>query len=319
MKKRLLQLALVLLTVCSLHAQELYVCTYNLRYKNSSDTDAGNGWNTRRTYLINLVNFQQPDLLGVQEALPAQMTDMRNGLTEYGSIGVGRNDGANSGEYSAIFYRKETMVLLDNGDFWLSDTPYKPSKGFPSKGGSTTYYRICSWGKFFHKPSGTVIYHFNTHMDLDETNRQQSYYLIKQKIEEIASKTAPVIVTGDYNAVQTEDSYKLFLNSGFLYDSYTRAKQKFVTNGTCPGFNANNYSTAGGDYRRIDHIFVTRAFNVDHFAVLNPCYYSTSGTASYHLRAFSDHSPVFAKLSLRNPQMAELTTDLPPSENGVYQ
>ena len=87
MKKRLLQLALVLLTVCSLHAQELYVCTYNLRYKNSSDTDAGNGWNTRRTYLINLVNFQQPDLLGVQEALPAQMTDMRNGLTEYGSIG----------------------------------------------------------------------------------------------------------------------------------------------------------------------------------------------------------------------------------------
>ena len=319
MKKRLLQLALVLLTVCSLHAQELYVCTYNLRYKNSSDTDAGNGWNTRRTYLINLVNFQQPDLLGVQEALPAQMTDMRNGLTEYGSIGVGRNDGNNSGEYSAIFYRKETMVLLDNGDFWLSDTPYKPSKGFPSMGGSTSYYRICSWGKFFHKPSGTVIYHFNTHMDLDEKNRQQSYYLIKQKIEEIASKTAPVIVTGDYNAVQTEDSYKLFLNSGFLYDSYTRAKQKFVTNGTCPGFNANNYSTAGGDYRRIDHIFVTRAFNVDHFAVLNPCYYSTSGTASYHLRAFSDHSPVFAKLSLRNPQMAELTTNLPPSENGVYQ
>ena len=319
MKKRLLQLALVLLTVCSLHAQELYVCTYNLRYKNSSDTDAGNGWNTRRTYLINLVNFQQPDLLGVQEALPAQMTDMRNGLTEYGSIGVGRNDGNNSGEYSAIFYRKETMVLLDNGDFWLSDTPYKPSKGFPSKEGSTSYYRICSWGKFFHKPSGTVIYHFNTHMDLDEKNRQQSYYLIKQKIEEIASKTAPVIVTGDYNAVQTEDSYKLFLNSGFLYDSYTRAKQKFVTNGTCPGFNANNYSTTGGDYRRIDHIFVTRAFNVDHFAVLNPCYYSTSGTASYHLRAFSDHSPVFAKLSLRNPQMAELTTDLPPSENGVYQ
>ena len=319
MKKRLLHLAFILLAVCSAYGQELYVGTYNVRYKNNDDTSAGNSWNVRRTYFMNLVNFQQPDLLGVQEALPAQMTDLRSGLTDYGSIGVGRNDGANSGEYSAIFYRKETMVLLDNGDFWLSDTPYKPSKGFPSQGGKTQYYRICSWGKFFHKPSGTVIYHFNTHMDLDEKNRQQSYYLIKQKIEEIASKTAPVIVTGDYNAVQTEDSYKLFLNSGFLYDSYTRAKQKFVTNGTCPGFNANNYSITGGDYRRIDHIFVTRAFNVDHFAVLNPCYYSTSGTASYHLRAFSDHSPVFAKLSLRNPQMAELTTDLPPSENGVYQ
>lgn len=319
MKKRLLQLFFMLLAICSVHAQELTVCSYNLRYKNGDDTNAGNGWNTRRTYLINLVNFQQPDLLGVQEALPAQMTDMRNGLTEYGSIGVGRNDGDNSGEYSAIFYRKETMVLLDNGDFWLSDTPYKPSKGFPSKGGGTSYYRICSWGKFFHKPTGTVVYHFNTHMDLDETNRQQSYYLIKQKIQEIASTTAPVIVSGDYNAVQTGDAYKLFLNSGFLYDCYVRAKQKFITNGTCPGFNANNYSTASGELKRIDHIFVTRAFNVDHYGVLNPCYYSTSGTANYAEKAYSDHSPVIAKLSIRNPEMAELTTTPPPVVDGVYQ
>ena len=132
MKQRLLQLTLVLLTTFAAQAQELKVCTYNLRYKNSSDTNAGNGWNTRRTYIYNLVNFQQPDLLGVQEALPAQMSDMAGGLKGYAYIGVGRNDGANSGEYSAIFYRKESMVLLDNGDFWLSDTPYKPSKGFPS-------------------------------------------------------------------------------------------------------------------------------------------------------------------------------------------
>ena len=222
MKKILLQLSFVLLVFCSAYAQELSVCSYNLRNKNSSDTNAGNGWATRRTYLINLVNFQQPDLLGVQEAISSQMTDMRNGLSAYGSIGVGRTDGVNSGEFSAIFYRKETLVLLDNGDFWLSDTPYKPSKGFPSKGGSTSYYRICTWGKFFHKPTGTVIYYFNTHLDLDETNRQQSYYLIKQKIEEIASKTAPVIISGDYNAVQTGDAYKLFYNSGFLYPIRTK-------------------------------------------------------------------------------------------------
>ena len=319
MRKRLFHLLFVLLTVFAAQAQELTVCTYNLRYKNNDDTKAGNGWDTRRTYLINLVNFQQPDLLGVQEALSSQMTDMANGLKDYAYIGVGRNDGATSGEYSAIFYRKESMVLLDNGDFWLSDTPYKPSKGFPSKGGGTSYYRICTWGKFFHRASGTVIYHFNTHMDLDETNRQQSYYLIKQKIQEIASTTAPVIVTGDYNAVQTGDAYKLFLNSGFLYDCYVRTKQKFMTNGTCPGFNANNYSTVSGELRRIDHIFVTRAFNIEHYGVLNPCYYSTNGSADYNLRAYSDHSPVLAKLSLKNPEMAELTTTPPSVVDGVYQ
>jgi len=310
---------LLLLVAQAVQAQELSVCTYNVRYKNSGDTDAGNGWNTRRTYLIDLVNFQQPDLLGVQEAVSAQMTDMANGLKGYAYIGVGRNDGGTSGEYSAIFYRKESMVLLDNGDFWLSDTPYKPSKGFPSKGGSTTYYRICTWGKFFHKPTGTVIYHFNTHLDLDETNRQQSYYLIRQKIQEIASTSAPVIVSGDYNAVQTGDAYKLFLNSGVLYDCYVRAKQKFITNGTCPGFNANNYSTVSGELRRIDHIFVSKAFNVEHYGVLNPCYYSTSGTADYAEKAYSDHSPVIAKLTLKAPEMEELTTTPPPAVDGIYQ
>ena len=321
MRRQLFHFLFVLLTIFAVQAQELTVCTYNLRYKNNDDTNAGNGWNTRRTYLINLVNFQQPDLMGVQEALNAQMTDVANGLTGYAYIGVGRNDGGTSGEYSAIFYRKERMVLLDHGDFWLSDTPYKPSKGFPSKGGGTSYYRICTWGKFYDKATGATVYHFNTHMDLDETNRQQSYYLIKQKIEEIASKTAPVIITGDYNAVQTGDAYKLFYNSGFLIDSWDKTKQKFMTNGTCPGFNSENYSTVSGELRRIDHIFVTKsAFNVMHYAVLNPCYFSTSGTASYHQRAYSDHSPVFAKLAYKSTvPTAELQTTKPPIVNGVYQ
>lgn len=317
--KRLLHFLFLLLTILAANAQELTVCTYNVRYKNSGDTDAGNGWNTRRTYLINFVNFHQPDLLGVQEAVSAQMNDMANGLKGYAYVGVGRNDGATGGEYSAIFYRKDRMVLLDNGDFWLSDTPYTPSKGFPSKGGSTQYYRICSWGKFYDKLSGSVVYHFNTHLDLDETNRQQSYYLIKQKIQEIASTTAPVIISGDYNAVQTGDAYKLFYNSGFLSDCYVRAKQKFITNGTSPGFNANTYSTAGGDFRRIDHIFVTRAFNIEHYGALNPCYYSTAGTATYAEKAYSDHSPVLVKLTIRAPEVTDITTTPPPIVDGVYQ
>ena len=318
MKTRLFYLIFVLLTIFSVSAQELVVCTYNVRYKNSGDNDAGNGWSARYKYLVNFVNFQQPDLLGVQEAVSAQMSDMANGLKGYAYIGVGRNDGKTGGEYSAIFYRTERMVVLDHGDFWLSDTPWKPSKGFPSKGGGTSYYRICTWGKFLDKATGSVVYHFNTHMDLDETNRQQSYYLIRQKIQEIASTTAPVIVTGDYNAVQTGEAYKLFYNSGVLFDCFHRAKQKFMTNGTCPGFDANNYSTAGGELRRIDHIFVTRTFNVEHYGVLNPCYYSTSGTASYHERAYSDHSPVLAKLTIKNPEAAELPA-APKMVNGFYQ
>lgn len=329
MKRQLLQLIFLLLAIFAAQAQELCVCTYNVRYKNSSDTDAGNGWNTRRTYLINFVNFQMPDLLGVQEATNTQMNDLKSGLTSYGTIGVGRNDGGTSGEYSAIFYRKERLELLDHGDFWLSDTPWTPSKGFKSKGGSTTYYRICTWGKFYDKATGVIVYHFNTHLDLDETNRQQSYYLIKQKLQEIVnsnitsltSKDA-VLISGDYNAVQTEESYKLFYNSNFLYDSYVQAgTQAFITNGTCPGFNANNYSTVSGQLRRIDHIFYTRrAFDIKHYGALNPCYYSTTGSATYHERAYSDHSPVFSKFAYKSSvPTLDLATTPPPVVSNVYQ
>lgn len=320
MKRQLLHLTFLLLAIFAVQAQDLTVCTYNLRYKNSSDTEAGNGWNTRRTYLINLMNFQQPDLLGVQEAYKAQMDDMANGLSGYAYIGVGRDNGTTGGEYSAIFYRKERMVLLDHGDFWLSDWPWKASKGFPSQGGGTSYKRICTWGKFFDKVAGVILYHFNTHMDLDETNRQQSYYLIKKKIEDmIGSKTVPIIITGDYNAVQTGDTYKLFYNSGFLYDCHETAKKSFITNGTCPGFNSCNYSTVSGELRRIDHIFVTKAFIVNRYGVLNPCYYSTSGTANYHLRAFSDHSPVLARLSYSTSVHKTELDSIPAPVNGYYQ
>jgi hypothetical protein len=53
--------------------------------------------------------------------------------------------------------------------------------------------------------------------------------------------------------------------------------------------------------------------------VLNPCYYSTSGTADYHERAYSDHSPVIAKLFIRTPEVADIDTIQPPIVNGVYQ
>lgn len=321
MARKLLHLLFVLLISCAAQAEDLCVATYNVRYKNTSDNTAGNGWDARKAYLIGLINFQQPDLLGVQEAMHVQMTDMANGLSGYTYIGVGRNDGATSGEYSAIFYRKERMMLVDWGSFWLSDTPNKPSKGFPSAGGSTTYYRICTWGKFYDKVSCSLVYHFNTHLDLDETNRQQSYYLIKSKIEEIVgNKADPVIVTGDLNAVQTSDSYKLFYNSGFLYDSYNRAKQKFITEGTCDGFNADNIQIlSSGEMRRIDHIFVTKAFNVEHYGVLNPCYYSTSGTSTYQKRRYSDHDCVIAKVSFRTILPADFEATPPPFANGAYQ
>jgi hypothetical protein len=49
------------------------------------------------------LTYYHPDYFGVQEALPEQMKDIKNGLKNYDYVGVGRDDGKEKGEFSAIF------------------------------------------------------------------------------------------------------------------------------------------------------------------------------------------------------------------------
>jgi UDP-N-acetylmuramate-alanine ligase len=86
------------------------------------------------------LNFEHPDIFGTQEVLVAQLHDLLHGLDGYGSIGVGRDDGKEAGEYSAIFYNKKRIAACsDQGDFWLSPTPDKPSLGWDA-----ACIRICT-------------------------------------------------------------------------------------------------------------------------------------------------------------------------------
>ena len=86
-----------------------------------------NGWyrpDAPRYPLViqSILNFG-PDLLGVQEPYNYQVADLRAGLSDYGFVGVGRNDGDEEGEFCGIFYRQDRFTLVDAGNFWLSDTP----------------------------------------------------------------------------------------------------------------------------------------------------------------------------------------------------
>ena len=92
------------------------------------------------------MNYYHPDYFGVQEAVPQQMVDIKTGLKDYDYVGVGRDDGKNQGEYSAIFYDTNKLEVLKSGTFWLSETPEKPSKGWDA-----AYNRICTYALFKQK------------------------------------------------------------------------------------------------------------------------------------------------------------------------
>ena len=57
------------------------------------------------------------DIFGTQEGKYHQLQDLKNAMPGYDYIGVGRDDGKQAGEYSAIFYRTGKFEVLDHGTF----------------------------------------------------------------------------------------------------------------------------------------------------------------------------------------------------------
>lgn len=301
--KRLTLIASLLLATITMTAQDLYVGTYNIRNDNKGDRMHGNGWDVRRDALCAQIAFEHPDAFGTQEILYSQLTDMRDRLKGYDFIGVGREDGKQKGEFSAIFYRADKLKLLDSGNFWLNETPDVPKLGWDA-----ACIRICTWGKFKDKATKLTFFHFNIHMDhIGIVARREASKLIVKKIKEIAGTDKPVILTGDFNVDQHNDIFNIFKESGILVDSYDAAEQRFAEIGTFNDFNTSSYTD-----RRIDHVFVSPTFRVLNYGVLTNSYWteeagteqnqSTDTTATtaqkkYVRRAPSDHYPVLVKLS----------------------
>ncbi len=98
-------------------AQSVKVMSYNIRL--DTEADGVNQWKNRSNKVVALIKKYNPDLFGVQEALHNQMMDLQNNLPEYAFVGVGRDDGKEKGEYSAIFYKKDKFEVLKQNTFWL--------------------------------------------------------------------------------------------------------------------------------------------------------------------------------------------------------
>lgn len=129
MKSLVWILFLGLVTV--VHGQQLSMMSYNIKLDYPKEGE--NSWANRKPFFMAQIRFHMPDVLGVQEALPNQMGDMSSVLPEYSFIGVGRDDGKEQGEYSAIFYKMELFDVLDSGTFWIVSKHLKnhPLVGMP--------------------------------------------------------------------------------------------------------------------------------------------------------------------------------------------
>lgn len=275
MKKKLLNFVLLMLAAVPMKAQ-LTVMSYNIRYANENDGE--NSWSQRQDHLAGQINFYEPQIFGVQEALHTQLDFLKDTLRGYEYFGKGRDDGAQKGEFSAIFYKTEEFDLLGKGTFWLSPTPEVPGKGWDAD-----YPRVCTYGKFKKKSTGEKFWVFNTHFDHVGTEaRRNSVQLIHKRIEELNEEKLPVILMGDLNLEPETEEIK-FLSSHYN-DTKNVAEISFGPEGTFNGFDFCDPVT-----RRIDYIFTTEGIDVLKYAVLSD---------SKDLKYPSDHLPVLVYLEL---------------------
>ena len=278
LKKLLFSLASLFLIYVS-YSQPLTIGTYNIRYDNPKDT--GNLWADRAPVVAALIRFHDFDIFGTQEGLKNQLDDISKALPQYTRYGVGRNDGKDQGEHSAIYFKKDQFDLIDKGDFWLSQTPDKPSLGWDAK----CCNRICSWVYLQEKKTGKKFYFFNAHYDHQGVEaRKESSKLILKKIKEIVTNE-PVIFTGDLNGAHSSEWYQAIAASGSLKDTYKEVPHPYAVNAS---FNA--FGNANDRTEIIDHIFISRHFTVQKWGIL---------TDTYHGKFPSDHFPVLAQLTLK--------------------
>ena len=118
-------------------------------------------WCRRQPLVRDVIKTYMPDFFGIQEAHYGWMKYLAGQLKEfYAFVGVGKDDGKNGGEFSPVFYRKDKFTVLERLDFWLSETPEKPSLGWDS-----AENRTCSGALFESLETGEKIAVFNTHLD----------------------------------------------------------------------------------------------------------------------------------------------------------
>lgn len=273
-----LVVAILFLSVVDVNAQKIIIGTFNIRFDNPRDT--GNLWVDRAPVVSNLIRFHEFDVLGVQEALKNQLDDIATALPEYARHGKGRDDGKDAGEHSAIFYKKDRFTLLKSGDFWLSETPDKPGKGWDA----TCCNRICSWVYLEDKKTKKRFYTFNVHFDHQGVvARRESSKLILAKIREIAGQ-APVLLTGDLNGGRDSEWYQTLATSDLLTDVFAKVKFPYANNASFNSFRTPRGKTV------IDHIFMTKQFTASKWGILTDTYFG---------KYPSDHFPVLAVVELQ--------------------
>lgn len=259
--KRTISFIIISMVAFCAFAQNLYIGSF---YVTSTDEekqygDGGDKWTTRRNYISDMFNFEQPDVLGLQSASQVQINNLTQRMSTYKAA-------------RDILYSK-TLELADSGQ--VSDMPE----------GST-----CFWVKL--KKEEASFFVFNVCFSTDNSNASTSATRILAAVDEINTEGLPFFVIGNLGGNEKKSAYTK-LSSRYL-DCYKKAPVVSAEYGTVNNFNLEANHAAD----RFDFVFASKNVTVNAYGQLQYGYFTKESDGSYKRRLPSTHFPVMAKVSL---------------------
>lgn len=283
LKMRLIFFLIAFSFLSDVYAQpiDLNILTYNIRYANKHDGE--NTWEKRKEAVFLNIKKEKPSIFGLQEVLAEQLTDVKKEFPTYHSVGVGRDDGKNAGEFSPLFFDSLQFSLISSSTFWLSPTP----EVCGSKGWDAACNRIVTWMRLKAKDSGKELFVFCTHFDhISELARRNSANLLLHAIDSLATDF-PAIVLGDFNANPESEPYEILTGSSYSFRMIDSKSISSRIKGPDMTFSGFEVGSIKGE--RIDYIFLKGEIHVELYTTIN------DNNGKYYP---SDHLPVSASIKI---------------------
>ncbi len=280
MKRFALILAASLCALCAGASTPLKLMSYNIRGTGHAADTLDLAWDARKAPSVKMIRDKRPDVIGFQEPKRDQVLYLVGELKEYDCVAANRNgDAGIEGERIVVMWLRDKYELRRKGQFWLSETPDRVSRGWDGKN-----RRVTVWVCLREKASGREFYYFATHLDhKGHEARREGALLNVRMMRSIAGKKATVFISGDMNCEKGR-------KTGEYLEAYTdwmkSAQEQAAQTDDRPSFNA----FGRGRMRTLDYIFYRNAV---------PLRYETVDSEQYGVRYISDHYPIMCEFELK--------------------
>ncbi len=239
----------LILYSCGLKSPSISIMTLNTSIE--TNKDSLQNWDNKLPLITWIIKKKSPNIIGFQEVEKRQLVSLTYELSQYACVGEELLSQDIPNEYNPIFFRKDLFSLIAKSQFWLSET----TEITKSIGLDENYPRFVTWVKLKNNKTGHIFFVFNTHFSYNSrVASENSANLLLKKIKLIADN-APVILTGDFNFISNNLTYKIITESNKLY--YPLTDTEHISASLPKG--GNNKTEEKSDYIFVNDYFGVRS------------------------------------------------------------